>query len=246
MSRIAPNYKGKSAEMLTIVNITCTGITPEIVILLQKENSRATPEFITNLSQGADDAFVNILGADSAATMRNATIQVLGIFDVAQDALQKSKSSIDAALIKKPAVRDEVFNKLGFTTQEWKDVSDGDQEALVVCLARYSQNMDADTRALLTSPEVGVSVGRLDQPIQYYQELKDANVDQELFKSQRKQFTAEAQTTLNAIYTDLRFIHRIGKIVFKDQPDMLAMFTYSAIMKGLRRRTGSTSAAEEA
>jgi len=63
------------------------------------------------------------------------------------------------------------------------------------------------------------------------EECKNANITQELSKNKSKRLTAEQQTEMNALYTEVMAICRLGKSIFRKDKEKWQLFNFRTVVR---------------
>ena len=201
--------------------------------LLPKRSTWADPYF-DNMKKRIDDAFKNHLGVDSAKELRQSTQVLMGIQKTAGRDIAEVKVQLDEDFKKDKARRTEILKQLGFT-DHLKNVQKQDQEALISLLYMFQKNLPG----LRTEIEAkGTDKNILNTIMGYADTLKNANVNQETFKSSKKTITAAAVAEFNGIYEDVISICKIAAKFCKDKPELKEQFSFTKVLKALNKKPG--------
>lgn len=235
MNTIARNYKNKDVDMLMTTSTLVENAITNKGYLLTKRSSWADP-FFGNLKQRINTAMQTYLGIDSAKDLRQSTQALLKIQNEALVNLALVKVQIDEDFKNNKPRRAEILKELGFTTN-LKNAQRKDQEALISLLYMFKQNL---TGTLRTEIEIkGTDKEALDTIITYADNLKNANVNQETFKSSKKTITAAALTEFNEIYNEVISVSRIAAKFYADKPYLKDQFSYAKVAKALNNKPGN-------
>lgn len=222
-------YKGKDAEMLIAAASIGDAAVSHLAALVAKRPVWVDPFFPDFLAR-IDTAVSTYLGVDNAATLRAQTAAVNAIFKTAFKAIGDVKAEIEVGFAGDLVRRNELLTTLGYKAQ-WEMVRKMDQEALILILFAFKQNMTAPIRAELIGK--GTLATTLDAIVTAAQELLDANVTQESIKQAKKGLTETAVAEFNTIYADLAGICKLARRYLKDVPGAPDQFSYAKVIAGL-------------
>ena len=223
-------YNGKDAEMLIVASTITEAAKNNLAALVAKRANWADP-FFPNHATRINNAINNILGVDSALSLRTQTAAVNAIVGPAMQNLTDVKIMIEQDFKSNKPRLNEILTTLGFNAH-WASATSADQEGLMELLLQFKTNL---TPALRTELEAkGISGTLLTAITDAAQDLIDANITQETLKQSRKAITETALTELNEIYDETISIGIISQRIFKDSPALKDQFNYSKILKNLR------------
>ena len=222
-------YQGKDIEMLTTCLIIIENALKNQSFLVTKR-SLWTVEFFENIKLRINKAISDYLGVDNALLMREATQLVTKIYAEAFSLISELKVQIEQDFKSDKARRDEILRQLGYSSF-FKMVSKGDQEAFVQMLFQFNNSLSSTLKTEIISK--GTSPETLESITQYADQLSEANVSQENFKTSKKADTSEAITEFNEIYDEVISIATIARNFYKGNPAMQDQFSYNKIRKKL-------------
>ena len=110
--------------------------------------------------------------------------------------------------------------------------------------------MTEDLRTLVTSE--GINPGFIDRIIGYAPEFQEANLAQEELKNTWNEPSIEARKEIQKIYDEIIKICKIGRIIYRDNPEMRDRFTFSKVLakvssnRTARKEEEDREAAEDA
>lgn len=231
------NYSIKDVDMLITASAIVESAITNKDFLISKRSNWQDP-FFENLKTRIDLAVQNHLGADNAKEMRHATQILLEIQKKAIKDLAEVKVQITEDFKTDKILLAEILNQLGFTAFH-KDAQKGDQEALINLLYRFKTNLTPALKDEITAK--GTSSATLDTIIAHADALKNADVNQEIFKGNRKNLTLATITEFNEIYDQIISISKIGGKFFKDQPTVKEQFSFTKVAKTLNVKPKSSA-----
>lgn len=220
-------YTGKDVDMLTAASTIVENAIAEKDFLISKRATWADP-FFGDIKTRINNAFSNYLGIDNAREMREATRIVLNLQAEILPKLAEFKVQIDSDF-KNPR-RTEILNQLGFTAH-LKNVQKKDQEALIELLFKFSLNLTPPLNAEITAK--GIDQNLILAIKQSAQTLKDSNINQEAFKTNRPNISAAAVKEFNEIYEQVIAIAKIARKFFAENKTKADQFSYAKIIKAL-------------
>ena len=226
-------YPGKDVEMLTVSATMMETAISNKDFLLPKRSTWADPYF-DNMKKRIDNAFKNHLGVDSAKELRQSTQVLMGIQKTAGRDIAEVKVQLDEDFKKDKTRRTEILKQLGFT-DHLKNVQKQDQEALISLLYMFQKNLPG-LRAEIEAK--GTDKNILNTIMGYADTLKNANVNQETFKSSKKTITAAAVAEFNGIYEEVISICKIAAKFCKDKPELKEQFSFTKVLKALNKKPG--------
>lgn len=220
-------YTGKDVDMLTAASTIIENAIAEKDFLISKRATWADP-FLGDIKTRINNAFFNYFGMDNAREMREATRVVLNLQAEILPKLAEFKVQIDSDF-KNPR-RTEILNQLGFTAH-LKNVQKKDQEALIELLFKFSLNLTPPLNAEITAN--GTAQSLILDIKNSAQVLKDSNINQEAFKTNRPNISAAAVKELNEIYEQVIAIAKIARKFLSANKTKADQFSYAKIIKAL-------------
>lgn len=193
--------------------------------LVAKRSTWVDP-FFPDLETRIDNLIKTYLGIDSAKSLRNSTLALRSIQAKAITKLGDVKAQIESDFVKEPETKKELLTNLGFTSY-YVQAANKNQEATVNLLFQFKQNMTAAVKTQITSK--GTAAATIDEIISYADDLKEANVSQETFKSNRPTITEEAVKQFNDLYIDITAIGKIAQRFYKDDATLKDTFSFTKI-----------------
>ena len=184
-----------------------------------------TVEYADSLINRSEDALSNLLGVDHQGELRESTKRVREIMDNAKADLHNFKVNVMDDF--EDEVAEEILTKLGYN-RYYEEAYNDDQESLMSLLNNFKNSMTEDLRKLVTSE--GISPGFIDQIIVYAPEFQEANLAQEELKNHWNEPSMEARREFQAIYDEIIKICKIGRIIYRDNPEMRDRFTFSKVL----------------
>jgi hypothetical protein len=226
---IARKYKTKDVEMLTATATIIENAIDNKKWLLSKRSTWADP-FFEDLKVKIENATDTHLGKDAAKDMRQATQVVGSIQAQALSDLSEFKIQLVQDFKKVPDKKNELLTQLGFASHH-KTAQNGNQEALVNLLYKFKNNL---TPALNTQiVALGTAQTTIDAIIGYANTLKNANINQEIFKGTRKEITNEAITAFNDIYDQVISVAKIANNFYKTDKTKQSLFSFAKVYSAL-------------
>ena len=206
-----------------------------------------TVDYADSLIHKSEDALSNLLGVDHQGELRDATKKVRDIMDNAKADLHNFKINVMDDF--EDEVAGEILNKLGYN-RFYEEAYHNDQESLMSLLNNFKNSMSEDLRKLVTSE--GISSGFIDQIIGYAPEFQEANLVQEELKNHWNEPSIEARREFQNIYDEIIKICKIGRIIYRNNPEMRDRFTFSKVLakvsanRAARKEEEDREAAEDA
>ncbi len=222
-------YSAGDAEML-IASATIVRTAIEQQSLLVKERPGWTIAYLSNLQLKIDSVSKTYLGIDSAKDLRQASAVFGSIQETALNNLSFLKVQVEEDFKKDAVQQKELLTRLGFK-EYYRDASRGGRQALINLLYQMKNNLDAVIRKKLT--DAGITNRLLDDLIGAADTLLNARINQNTFKSSRKDVTKEYILAFNDVFNDVISICKIGRKMFKKDKLMAAKFVFSRVIAGL-------------
>lgn len=98
-------------------------------------------------------------------------------------------------------------------------------------LNNFKNSMTEDLKNLVTSG--GTNPLHIDKIIGYAPEFQEANLAQEELKNNWNEPSMENSREFQSIYEEIIRICKVGRIIFRDNPEMRDRFTFSKVMSKL-------------
>ena len=219
------SYPYKTVEMLLGSNV----VTKDFKTYIHHFTPVRTPwndGFADSMIQRTEDALSNLVGVDHRGKLRDSTDRVNEIRDNAKADLYIFKINILGDFEKE--VAEEILTKLGYN-RYYKDVMENDdQESLMSLLNNFKSSMTEDLKKLVTSE--GINPVHIDKIIGYAPEFQEANLKQEELKNHWNEPSTEASREFQSIYEETIRICKVGRIIFRDNPELRDRFTFSKVM----------------
>lgn len=229
MAQTQRNYRAKNVDMLVTASTIIENAIHHKKFLQQKRSTWADP-FFDDIKTRIETATQTYLGVDSAKELRRATRTINDIQKTALESLSECNVQITEDFKSDKTQRDEILKQLGFKPY-YRKAQYGDQEALINLLYQFKTNMTASLKSEIVAK--GTAEKIIDEIIAYTDNLKNANISQEVFKGQRKNITATAIKEFNEIYNQIISIGRIAARFYKGKPVMQQQFSFSKVSKTL-------------
>ena len=226
-----PNQENRKYRHADIVMLTASSTIVENATLYKKEliAKRATWDdpFLSNLKSRIETLIQTYIGVDSAKELRNASQSVAAIQTKALQSLSLFKTQVDQDFKKVPIRKAEILNVLGFNTYYFDAYKNKSQDALINILYQFKKNIDVTLKAEITSK--GTDAASIDEIVSYAEALKNANVKQETFKSNRPAITDEAIAAFNDLYDDIISLSKISAKILSSNKAAKESFSYSKL-----------------
>jgi len=198
-------------------------------------------DFADGMIQRSEDALSDLVGVDHRGELRDSTTRVGQIMDNAKADLHIFK--VNVLVDFKGSAAEEILTKLGYN-RYYKDVADNnDQESLMSLLNNFKNSMTGDLRKLVTSN--GISAGHVDKIIGYAPEFQEANLKQEELKNHWNEPSIDGRREIQSIYDETIRICKVGRIIFRDNPEMRDRFTFSKVMAKVSANRASRKEEED-
>jgi len=229
-------YHAKDVDMLVTAATIVENAISNKSFLQTKRSTWADP-FFDELKLKIETATQTFLGVDSAKELRGATQALMVIQKQAIKDLAECKVQVTEDFKSDKTRRGELLRQLGFTGY-LKDAQKGDQEALLNLLYQFKTNLTPSLKDEIVTK--GTAKQILDAIIAYADGLRNANVNQENFKSQRKTITVAAVNEFNDIYNQVISICKISAKFYKDEPAVKDQFSFAKVLKSLNNLKPNT------
>ncbi len=240
MDNFKTSYSHDTVDML----LTNSIIAKEFKANIHHFSPVRTPwneEYADNLIIRNDNALSNLVGVDHRGELRESTERVEKIMDYAKAALRVVKTNVMGDF--DDEVAEEILTKLGYNRYFGDVIQNNDQESLMSLLNNFRNSMTDELRKLITSG--GTRSEYIDQIIGYAPEFQEANVTQEEMKVHWNEPSIEARREFQSLYDEVIRICKIGKIIFRDNPEMRDRFTYSKVMAKVTGKRASRKEEED-
>ncbi|MBI9069047.1 MAG: hypothetical protein JEZ09_17250 [Salinivirgaceae bacterium] len=223
------NYNYKDVDML-LASKTITESFKSNLSELSTIRTNWTEDYANQLDTKIDDAIENQLGVDINKELRNASSKLQTIQIPAMRDLSFLKTQIEVDFSNDKANLKEILNTLGFS-KNLKKVQQKDQEALIILLYQFKQNLSEELTTSLTSK--GLNPALLQRIITYADTMKQANVSQETLKEVTKSVSKEITVIFNEIYTELIGICKIAASYYQFDELKKDQFTFAKVIKNM-------------
>lgn len=226
MATVIRKYRHTDVVMLTSLSTIVENAIKNKAALVAKRATWADP-FLPNLKTRIDTVIQANLGVDSAKELRQATQALVAIQKTAIDKLGLFKVQIEQDFKKTPVRRDEILNLLGFASHYQNAYKNKSQDALIDLLYQFKKNMDAALKTEITAK--GTDAASITEIIGFADTLKNSNVSQETFKSNRPTLSEQAIKTFNDLYDDVIAVGKISSRLFLQDKPLKESFSYTKI-----------------
>ena len=223
------HYNCSDVAMLIAMGTIAKNALAHQTELVARKSAWAAP-FFTNFQTAVDQVIQDQLGISSADALTTATDLVLNIQQVALDKLSDVRTQIAQGLRDNHHKRDQLFTRLGFTAHYQQAYRNYSQEALIALLTRFRQNVDNEQATLVNLMDLPL----INEVKGYADQLIAANVNQEWFKTNRPNITAEKVTAFNGIYeTGIAIAITAAHFTRKNKP-VSQSFSFSRLVNAQR------------
>lgn len=229
-------YSCKNVDLLTVGETTVLWAKTYQNALLARRSS-ITKEYLDELQNRINDAFINILGINNRQHLINATHVLHSISKPARTDIVDFYKQIKFDLRNTPERLQQILALFSFNIL-YPNIRKGDQEAIIQLLNTIKANLVADLKAELVA--LGTDEKLIDRLFVYADTLKNANVTQELAKIESKQYTQKDIIVFNDIYDHIIFINNIAQRANIDK-SIKSNFSFAAMLKRLNRQTTTTT-----
>ena len=226
MATVTKKFRHNIVVMITAISTVVENAIKNKAAIVAKRATWVDP-FLPNLKARIDTVVQTYLGVDSAKDLRNATQALIATQNTALDKLSFFQLQIKQDFKKAPIRRDEILNLLGFNDYYKQAYKNDSQDALINLLYQFKKNMDATLKAEITGK--GTDVASITEIIGFADTLKNSNVSQETFKSNRTVLTEQATNVFNDLYDDVIAVGRISAGVFKKDKAIKETFSYTKL-----------------
>jgi hypothetical protein len=236
-NQIKRAYRGSNADMLTVCSTIMENAETHKSQLIAKRSTWAGT-FFTTVRARIDSAFPNILGVDSAKSLREKTAKVNTIMKNANSDISLFKVQLETDLGDNKPRLNEIKIQLGIA-QHYPLAKKGNQSEMLQLLYKFKTNMAPELQSEIS--EAGTDPGLITGILAYADDFSKANVSQESLKGGRKELTMENLAELNAIYKQVMGIARIARNIFKDSYPIRGQFSYNKILKAVAHQSAASS-----
>lgn len=226
MATVIRKYRHTDVIMLTSLSTIVENAIKNKTALVAKRAIWADP-FLSNLKTRIDTVIQANLGVDSAKELRQATQALVAVQKIAIDKLGLFKVQIEQDFKKTTIRRDEILNVLGFTAFYQDAYKNKSQDALIDLLYQFKKNMDVTLKTEVTAK--GTDAASITEIISFADTLKNSNVSQETFKSNRPTLSEAAVNTFNDLYDDVIAVGKISSRLFLHDKPLKESFSYTKI-----------------
>jgi hypothetical protein len=226
MATVTKKFRHNIVVMLTAISTVVENAIKNKAAIIAKRATWADP-FLPNLKARIDTVVQTYLGIDTAKELRNATQTLVVIQNTALDKLSFFQLQIKQDFKKNPIRRDEILNTLGFNDYYAQAYKNDSQDALINLLYQFKKNMDATLKAEITTK--GTDAASITEIVSFADSLKNSNVSQETFKSNRTVLTEQATIVFNDLYDDVIAVGTISAGVFKKDKALKETFSYTKL-----------------
>lgn len=230
-------YNCKNVDMLMASSIITQEFTNNITDLATVR-SNWTPEYAADLTTRINSTTETYLGTDKKLPQRVATIEVHAIQAPAMRDLAFFKSQI---VVDFPLTSKEMLKTLGYDLLP--QVQKKNQEALIQMLYAFKSGMTEELKAQIV--EKGTAPALIEKIVGYADQMKNAEVHQEVEKEGTKGVTAEAQKAFNDIYDEIIGICKIASKYYQYESLKKELFTFSIVVDKLSGKSESAPPKEE-
>jgi hypothetical protein len=231
------NFPGNDISMLTTAAVITDNALMDIDFLTTKRPGWKTP-FFENLKLKIDSGFVAV-GIDKAGDLRLATNRMLATQQAAINSLSEMKIQISEDFKSDKTRRVEILNHLGFTSF-YASAAKRNQNTTVKLLNQFKENLTPELRAEIEAK--GTAPEALDRIVAFADELKAANISQEVHKGNRQTLTDNEIALLNDIYAEVISVAKIAHIFYRGNSSKQAQYSFTKIRSRLTANTaGKTS-----
>jgi hypothetical protein len=222
------NFPGSAVAMLTAAAVITDNALADIDFLLTKRPLWKSPYF-DNLKTKIDSGFVAV-GIDKASEMRQATSAVLAVQQQALTGLAELKIQITEDFKSEKTRKTEILNTLGFTSF-YASAARRNQTTLVKLLNQFKENLTTELKAEIEAK--GTAPESLDKIVALADELKAANVSQEVHKGSKKSLTDSDIELLNNIYDEAISVAKIAHSLYKGNAAKQNQYSFTKILNRL-------------
>jgi hypothetical protein len=240
MSNFTTSYPYKTVEMLMGVNVIGKNFMGT-VDHFKPIRTDWNEEYADSLIRRSDDALSELVGVDHRTELRQSTKRVEDLLDKAKAELHIFKINVLADF--EENVAEEILNQLGYKRYYQDVVDNDDQESLMNLLNNFNNSMTEDLRKLVTSN--GISPEQIDKIIGYAPKFQEANLKQEELKNHWNEPSIDARRECQSLYDETIKICKVGRIIFRDNPEMRDRFTFSKVMSKISADRSAKEKEEE-
>lgn len=220
-------YPCSDVIMLTSLS-TIVELAIENEALLAAKRPGWAPPYFAGFKAKIDQIVSTHLGIDSAKDLRNATATLYQLQAEALEKLGDLNEEIKQCFKAEPVVRNELFTTLGFK-EHYPKARKRAQDALIGLLFTFDKNATVEVEAQLTAKGIDANLATTIKG--YCVLMKNANVKQETFKSNRKGITAETINTFNALYEEGVQISKLSARYTRSDKTLSQSFSFAKLAK---------------
>jgi hypothetical protein len=222
------NYPGSDVAMLTAAAVITDNALADINFLSGKRSNWDAPYF-SNLKLKIDSGLAAI-GIDKAGGLRSATHSMLATQQRALDSLFEMKIQISEDFKSDKTRKADILAVLGFTAF-YAAAARRSQTAIIKLLNQFKENLTDDLRAEIEAK--GITKESLDGLVAFAEEMKAANLAQEVHKGNRVNLTGNDITLLNEIYAEVISIAKISYGFYKGNSSKQSQYSFRKILSRL-------------
>ena len=234
--RTQKSYPFRNSEMLLAAK-TVTQSFSENIEVFSSIRDNWTPEYAKDLARRIDESIDTYMEMDKRKNLKDATAYMTSIAFPALKDLTLFRTMV------KLDFKDDAANwlsVLGFNNHYQKAKKKGSQEALIANLVAFQTGLTEEIKSKLLSK--GIKAELIDRIISYSQNLRDANMRQEVLKESTKMITDEAKKVFNVIYNEIMNICRIGYHYYELDPIIRQQFNFRNILRNMSASGKNSSA----
>lgn len=226
------NFNYKQVDMLITARTILKSFDQHKVELLPLRDNWSQ-QYINDLKDRINYALSHHLGQDSRSSLKIATKELTALQTEALKNLGIFKIQLEMDFSNNKTILNELLNTLGFSAN-YTLARKGDQEALIQLLYTFKENLSSELRTQIT--EKGITNNLLDNIVAFADPLREADVDQENFKTVSKVLTKETIDEFNAIYTEIMTICKVASKIFANNIQVKDKFTFKKVASALNNK----------
>lgn len=195
-------------------------------------------DYAEQLLSKVDSIVEQYLGLDKKQAQKQATSVVNQIHDESSRNLSFLKKQIEVDFGKTDSK--DILDSLGIPTN-LANINNGDQEALLQVLYSVKKGMTPALKKQIVAK--GTNPALIDNLVKAAQQLKDAEINQEILKATTKEVSSDAVFAFNELYSEVIGICKIASSIFHNDPVKKELFTFSKIagrMSSSKRKEDQT------
>ncbi|MFC4232402.1 hypothetical protein ACFOW1_10900 [Parasediminibacterium paludis] len=229
-STVKRQFKGSVDEMITAISLLFA-VVMEQKTKLEGEFPLWVPPFLVNIEQKITNSFKTFLGFDDAEALRKATMALHRIQVTALDDLTTLKKRL-TTFVKDKNTLTEYLKTFGYDTYYDNAKNNESQSDLINLLFRINKKITPEVKADLLTKNINNDL--LNRLVGYAETMNNANINQESFKFNKPNQTADHNIALNNLYNEAMDVVKLAADFFKKDKAISSRLSYAAALKQVK------------